>query len=596
MAAGVVAWVVAANAAFAQVQPRIVNGVPTVGDPAVGALLCSTTSSGLCNGNDPGAARIVCSGTMIGCSTFLTAAHCLAGDLHPAHHLVFLPHAGFFALTSVAVHPSFAYPEADVAVLELALPEEGIRPSAIDTGGGPPFGSPGIIAGFGRTGGGSDYGIKRSGAVETVSCVPPADDATSVCWQFLDPIGAAGTDSNTCNGDSGGPLFVGGVLAGVTSGGASADCTAPDAAYDAKIAAYASWIQAEGGADVGVPSCGNVAQVGDAGAKVFAFTGSVTPNQPRRLHGFSLPAGMVRLVVTFNGVDDGANDFDLYVRRGAAPTVDTFDCSAAGSSQFGACRFDGPAGGTWYAMVDRYAGGGEYQLTATAYGVDCGDAGNDGMACDDGNPCTDNDRCLVGACTGSPAAEGASCSDGNPCTHDDACASGLCVGLAGPVAGCRGAWPGGSRLVMRADPAGAGRQRVKWVWAKGESTVLGDLGDPTAQTAYDLCVFGSDGLLYHAPIAPGGPWRRLASGFGLRDPGGLNAGIAVGRFTAGPSGGARLLLRGKGADVTMGASLVVPPGSTVTTQLYGERPGPCWTASYSTPTVNDGTVYRSRSD
>jgi MYXO-CTERM domain-containing protein len=75
--------------------------------------------------------------------------------------------------------------------------------------------------------------------------------------------------------------------------------------------------------------------------------------------------------------------------------------------------------------------------------------------CDDGDLCTQSDSCQAGVCTGSnpvvclakdqchemgtcapatgicadpPRAEGAMCDDGNPCTQTDACVSGACIG------------------------------------------------------------------------------------------------------------------------------------------------------------------------
>ncbi|APR86315.1 BNR repeat domain protein [Minicystis rosea] len=74
----------------------------------------------------------------------------------------------------------------------------------------------------------------------------------------------------------------------------------------------------------------------------------------------------------------------------------------------------------------------------------------DFSGCDDGNPCTENDYCAQGTCTGTPivceasdachagtcdpllgctdkpANDGASCDDGDPCTGNGACASGFC--------------------------------------------------------------------------------------------------------------------------------------------------------------------------
>ena len=60
------------------------------------------------------------------------------------------------------------------------------------------------------------------------------------------------SNSNTCNGDSGGPLFVdeGEVqtLAGITSGGDASDCLVVDHSYDTSVAAVRAYIEAQGGA------------------------------------------------------------------------------------------------------------------------------------------------------------------------------------------------------------------------------------------------------------------------------------------------------------------------------------------------------------
>jgi hypothetical protein len=376
--------------------PAIVNGLLTSDFPTTGVLL---------SGGDPDRAIAWCSGTLVGCGTFLTAAHCVcettgavcqsgSGAPDPGDWLVFFQHAGFFAVESIAVRSDYAFPVADVAVLRLAAPVAGIAPSRIAADAAPPFGTPGTIAGFGRSGGSAgDYGLKRFGAVETASCTGLISNTTSVCWDFASPVGAPGTDSNTCNADSGGPLFVdlgeGEVVAGVTSGGSSSSCLALDHSYDANVFHYASWIQAQGGADLASARCGALAQVGEPGARVQGFTGSVSGPDPEGRHTIQVPAGATLLRVGMNASEEGNNDFDLYVRAGSPPTTSSFDCAARGANQWGFCEFDAPAAGAWHVLVRRSKGDGVWQTTATLFLPACAngvDDDGDGGIDWDGDP------------------------------------------------------------------------------------------------------------------------------------------------------------------------------------------------------------------
>jgi len=217
-----------ATSASAWEQPRIVNGVTSHDFPTTGQLLYGLDLLPPGPIDDDNQASW-CSGTLIGCSTFLTASHCVEDDANPAHYRVFLQHAGTFDVVSLAQHPSYTsggFPEFDVAVLKLATPVTSIDPTEVNSSLSPPVGTIGTIAGFGRSGGNADdYGIKRAGLVETTDCngiLPGLGNSELVCWEFLSPLAPVGTDSNTCNGDSGGPLFAdlggGETVVGVTSG------------------------------------------------------------------------------------------------------------------------------------------------------------------------------------------------------------------------------------------------------------------------------------------------------------------------------------------------------------------------------------------
>jgi trypsin len=253
----------AATESSPELPGEIVNGITTQDQPTTGALLL-----------DGGQ---ICSGTLIGCHTFLTAAHCVCdngsfascGTPVPADYDVYLQHGGLFGVSAIDVNPSYVFGVAgDVAVITLDDEVDGVPPTPINTSASPVFGTIGTIAGFGLTeGGGGDTGMLRQGSVVTASCAGSVPQPAHVCWEFTAPVGPLGTDSNTCSGDSGGPLFVdfgsGPVVAGVTSGGDNGACLAPDLSFDSNVYENRLFIQSIGGADLTNTTCGTDSQVGD---------------------------------------------------------------------------------------------------------------------------------------------------------------------------------------------------------------------------------------------------------------------------------------------------------------------------------------------
>jgi len=579
------------------VTPRIVNGLFTSLYPTTGVLL---------DGNNPNTASMICSGTMIGCQTFLTAAHCVEASLDPDDYLVFLQHAGFFQVTNVALHPDYDFPIADVAVLTLIPAVNGIAPTPINTTAVPPFGTSGTIVGFGRRGGPNfDYGLKRVGAVVTAACSNGISDTTSVCWDFENPLGNAGEDSNTCNGDSGGPLFVdfgaGMTVAGVTSGGNSFTCEPADNSFDANVFYYSSWIQAQGGADLNNTSCGTLSQVGSAGTQVTDFVGVLTSAASQALHTIEVPPGQSQLRITMNGVDDGS-DFDIYVRFDQPPTPSLNDCEAEGLNQYAFCGFASPSAGTWYVLVNRYFGSGAYQVTATTFGAECGAPGSEGQPCSDGNTCTAGDVCQGGTCVGSPLANGTACNDGNTCTAPDACQAGICIGTEEPRTDCIQPFIS-ERGLLRMKKVPGKPQTLKWNWSQGSLTTKAQFGTPTVATHYDLCVFdqvaGVDQLLYQKRISAGGTcsgkpcWVENTKGYRFRDSRGAVGNITSLVLKEGVSGKASIKLNGKGPGLNL-PGLPLAQESTVTVQL--SNGATCWQAPFSTNRKNLSTEFSAKPD
>ncbi|MBI3784470.1 MAG: trypsin-like serine protease [Deltaproteobacteria bacterium] len=361
--------------------PRIVNGLMTGAYPSTGALLmyddtAATSLSGLC------------SGALIGCHTFLTAAHCVCPDnvsdaascksfglTDPATLRVFLQDGGFFTVSRVDINPDYNFAvSGDVAIITLSDAVTGVAPTQINQARRLDRGAPGTIVGFGTTSAArhvpDDAGLKRQGTVLTATCPSDLPGDTQICWNF------SGSASNTCEGDSGGPLFAdlgaGPVLAGITSGGNSQDCLAPDVGFDSDVFVNRAWIVATTGSDLGSASCGLPA-IGSAATAAVATTGQVSSTSPRASSQFEVPAGTRVLRVALNGQLgstlglSNATDFDLYVRAGSAASTAAYDCADTNSSPFGFCEIQSPQAGTWHVLVNRAQGDGTFQLTATTY-------------------------------------------------------------------------------------------------------------------------------------------------------------------------------------------------------------------------------------
>ena len=340
----------------------IVNGDLTSAYPSAGALLF---------GSSPAESTIQCSGTLIGCDTFLTAAHCVCptdgpdcqGGTPVEPMRVFFQNAGFFEVTSARVHPGFNFPDNDIAVLTLAQPVTGITPTPLQDSA-PGMGTDGVIVGFGRTGG-SDYtyGLKYEGPVTTGSCPDGIDPTGKVCWTFN------GTgDANTCNGDSGGPLFFesGGVVrvGGTTSGGVDVACLAGDNSYDNDVFTYKAFIEA--GSPIAQASCGALPQVGSPAVRVETDEGELAEGESAELT-VEVPRGTTELRVALNSTDGATANFDLAVSRGGAREEST-SCSGSTASAYEFCQVTSPEPDVWTVNVQAATGGGEYQVTATVVG------------------------------------------------------------------------------------------------------------------------------------------------------------------------------------------------------------------------------------
>lgn len=234
----------------------------------------------------------------------------------------------------------------------------------------------------------------------------------------------------------------------------------------------------------------------------------------------------------------------------------------------------------------------------------CTHPNDDTNPCIDGNDCTDNDACSAGVCSGVNSPVGAPCgADTNICTADTCDGAGTCV--QGPCSLCcspfgcvQQLWTGcarpttpSSKLLMRRD--GGANDRLQWKWTHGEQTDISEFGTPLSTTGYVLCVYGEDALSnpylqFDAVVHGGGTcdgapcWKAKSTGFSYKDDTQSSDGISRINLKAGSDGEAKILVKGKGANLKLQPIFMSDPA---TVQLRASN-GQCWEAQYPSFRIN----------
>jgi len=227
----------------------------------------------------------------------------------------------------------------------------------------------------------------------------------------------------------------------------------------------------------------------------------------------------------------------------------------------------------------------------------------------DGNVCTIAGCDGFGGCDQSHILEplGTPCeADGDLCTNDQCDGGGSCFSVGGVICpacqtcdsglGCVVAFKDAcfqpaepfKALLLLKDKGDDSKDKLIWKWIKGEKTDFVDFGNPLTTDDYTLCIYetvgGQPSVLLSA-TAPAGDqcagldcWKALSStGFKYKDKELTPEGLDTIILKSGGNGKAKIIVKGKGANLGLPTPLDVE--LPVTVQLQSGN-GECWQADY----------------
>src|SRR6185369_477804 len=140
-------------------------------------------------------------------------------------------------------------------------------------------------------------------------------------------------------------------------------------------------------------------------------------------------------------------------------------------------------------------------------------------------------------------------------------------------------------------------------WRKGGSFNQPDLGTPSIDTTYSLCVYDTSSsgstLATSLDIGPAPLWKSEApKGLTYKDKAGTNGGVTDIQLKTGPTGKAQVKLSARGGNIPLPGAvgpMYFDQAPSVTVQLKNSA-GKCWTSSFTPQdtTKNDGTSFKAQ--
>ena len=131
--------------------------------------------------------------------------------------------------------------------------------------------------------------------------------------------------------------------------------------------------------------------------------------------------------------------------------------------------------------------------------------------------------------------------------------------------------------------------KLDWSWRQGDATDVTDLGDPTDDTSYHVCLYdevSGTPVGRCVDVPPGAGWKAEENGFRFESKAGVQ-GIDSIRLEAGAAGQAEVAVRGKGVAL---AELPLAQQPEVVLELSNSV-GQCWQSRFATSRRNDESKF-----
>lgn len=164
-----------------------------------------------------------------------------------------------------------------------------------------------------------------------------------------------------------------------------------------------------------------------------------------------------------------------------------------------------------------------------------------------------------------------------------------------PAMGCTPTSKGKLNLKRPGDPA---KSRLLWKWQNGPALNQSDFGDPIGGgTGYALCIYAGTGAAEISGGVPGGSgWKTVSTkGYKFKDSAAGGDGISKVLLKGGDAGKSKLLVKGKGVNLDLGAMPLNEPTEVLVQLLRNDDPG-CWETLFPFASIDadEATLFKAK--